>query len=197
MTAFAVATEDALSEAVAETLLQQVGGHVVQQRLHRNGFGYLKQRITAFNQMAQRVMPVLLLTDLDRADCPAELINAWLPVGASPRLLFRVAVRETESWLLADRPAFADFLGISIDKVPNRPDELADPKAALLDLVRKSKRRELRQEILPRPGVSFPVGLGYNDQWCRFVRDHWETGRAAKVSPSLARAVDRLARFPE
>jgi hypothetical protein len=37
-------------------------------------------------------------------------------------------------------------------------DALRDPKAALLDLVRKSKRRELRHEILPRPGVSFPVG---------------------------------------
>ncbi|HYN79659.1 MAG TPA: hypothetical protein VES73_17905 [Lamprocystis sp. (in: g-proteobacteria)] len=121
MTAFAVATEDALSEAVAETLLQQVGGHVVHQRLRRGGFGYLKQRITAFNH----------------------------------------------------------------------------PKAALLDLVRKSKHRELRQEILPRPGVSFPVGLGYNDQWCRFVRDHWETGRAAKASPSLARAVERLTSFSE
>jgi len=76
MTAFAVATEDALSEAVAETLLEQVGGHVVHQRLRRNGFGYLKQRITAFNQMARRVMPVLLLTDLDRSGCPAELITA-------------------------------------------------------------------------------------------------------------------------
>jgi len=65
------------------------------------------------------------------------------------------------------------------------------------DLVRKSKRRELRQEILPKSGVSSPVGLGYNDQWCRFVRDHWETARAAKSSPSLARAVDRLARFAE
>ena len=42
MTVFAVATEDALSEAVAETLLQQVGGHVVHQRLRRGGFGYLK-----------------------------------------------------------------------------------------------------------------------------------------------------------
>ena len=99
--------------------------------------------------------------------------------------------------MLADRPALADFLGISTGKVPDRPDELADPKAALLDLVRKSKRRELRQEILPKTGESSPVGLGYNDQWCRFVRDHWEIGRAAKSSPPLVRVVGRLVRFVE
>ena len=44
MTAFAVATEDELSETVAEALLRQVGGHVVNHRLRRNGFGYLKHR---------------------------------------------------------------------------------------------------------------------------------------------------------
>jgi len=38
--------------------------------------GNFRQRITAFNQMAQRVMPVPLLTDLDRSSCPAELITA-------------------------------------------------------------------------------------------------------------------------
>ena len=100
MTEFAIATEDALSEAVAETLLRQTGGHVVQRRIRRNGFGYLKSKIGAFNQMARTVMPVMLVTDLDQWNCPAELIADWLPGGADPRLLFRVAVRETESWLL-------------------------------------------------------------------------------------------------
>lgn len=195
MTDFAVATEDALSEAVAETLLRQTGGHVVQRRIRRNGYGYLKTRIGAFNQMAKTVMPVLLVTDLDRWTCPPELIADWLPSGSDPRLLFRVAVRETESWLLADRHAFAEFLGIPTVVVPERPDDLVDPKAALLKLVRKAKRRDLKQDILPARGVSFPVGLGYNDRLIRFVREGWDSRRAAQVSVSLARAVAPVARF--
>lgn len=195
MTDFAVATEDALSEAVAETLLRQSGGHVVHTRLRRNGFGYLKSKIGVFNQMAQTVMPVLLVTDLDQWRCPPELIADWLPGGSDPRLLFRVAVRETESWLLSDRWAFAEFLGLPTVTVPERPDDLMDPKAALLKLVRKSKRRDLKQDILPARGVSFPVGLGYNDRLIHFVRERWDSQRAAQVSASLARTVARVTRF--
>lgn len=160
MTTFAIATEDELSEACAETLLGQVGDHHVGQRLRRNGAGYLKRKARDFNQVARNVMPVLLITDLDRAACAPGLIAAWLPDGADRRLLFRVAVREVEAWLLADRPAFAGFLGLPVDRLPASPDELPDPKATVLGLVRRSGRRRLKQEILPAPGVSSPVGLG-------------------------------------
>ena len=193
MTEFAIATEDALSEAVAETLLTQVGGHRVEMRLRKNGFGYLKSRAYDFDRIARTVMPVLLLTDLDQGSCAPGLIARWLPSGHHPRLLLRVAVRETESWLLADRAAFAALLGVPQARVPARPDELSDPKAALLGLVRNSKRRELRDDLLPRPGVAFPVGLGYNDRLRRFVREDWDSRRAADASPSLARTLARLA----
>jgi hypothetical protein len=195
VTGFAVATEDPLSEAVAETRLCQVGGHSVALRLRKDGFGYLKSRVRDFDNVARTVMPVLLVTDLDQAPCAPDLIARWLPSGHHPRLLFRVAVRETESWLLADRAAFAELLGVPQARVPGRPDELPDPKAALLGLVRGSKRRELKAELLPRTGVSSPVGLGYNDRLGRFVRESWDSRRAAKSSPSLARTLARLAQF--
>jgi len=54
MTGFAIATEDALSEAVAETLLHQVGIRDIQARLRREGFGYLRSRIADFNRIAER-----------------------------------------------------------------------------------------------------------------------------------------------
>jgi len=195
VTEFAIATEDALSEAVAETLLRQTGGHVVHSRLRQGGYGYLKRRIADFNRMAQAVMPVLLVTDLDRWACPPNLIANWLPNGPGPRMLFRVAVRETESWLLADRDAFAEFFGIASANVPDRPDDLIDPKSTLLNLVRKSKRRALKEDILPARGVSMVIGLGYNDQLSRFVREHWESRRAAHASPSLASAIARVAEY--
>lgn len=195
MTDFVIATEDALSEALAETLLSEIGDHSVARRLRKDGFGYLKRQIQKFDQVAATVMPVLLVTDLDRATCAPSLIASWLPRGPNARLLFRVAVRETESWLLADREAFADFLGISPAHLPERPDELPDPKQSLLNLVRKSRRRRLKQEILPAPGVSFPVGLGYNDVLSRFARDEWDCRQAARASPSLARTIARLECF--
>jgi hypothetical protein len=195
MTDFVIATEDALSEALAESLLHGIGGHSVARTLRRNGFGYLKRQIQKFDQIAAKVMPVLLVTDLDRATCAPGLIASWLPRGPNARLLFRVAVRETESWLLADRAGFADFLGISPSHLPERPDELPDPKQSLLKLVRKSRRRSLKQEILPAPGVSAPVGLGYNEALSQFARDDWDYRQAARASPSLARTVARLERF--
>jgi len=189
MTGFAIATEDALSEAVAETLLHQVGIRDIQARLRREGFGYLRSRIADFNRIAEKVMPVLLITDLDRNRCPPGMIADWLPVPRSPRLLFRIAVRETESWVLADRTAFAHFIGVSVTAMPTAPDELPDPKAALLKLVRRSSKRELKRDILPPRGATSPVGLGYNSQLREFVRSHWSSDRAAKYSLSLSRAL--------
>jgi len=192
MTAFAIATEDALSEAVAERLLVQAGIVDIHARMRRNGFGYLKSRIVDFDRMADNVMPVLLLADLDQKRCPLEMITNWLSTHRSPRLLFRIAVRETESWVLSDRMAFARFLGVAPAAIPNKPDELSDPKAALLKLVRKSSNRELKLDILPHRGSTSPVGLGYNSQLTRFVRSHWKSERAAKYSPSLSRALLRV-----
>jgi hypothetical protein len=195
MTSFAVATEDQLSETVAELLLAQTGNFSVAQRLRRDGFGYLKRQCRSFDKVARNVMPVLLLTDLDNAPCPPALIAAWLPNAPHRRLLFRVAVREVESWLIADRKAIADFLGVPLAKVPNNPDELPNPKQTLLGLVRRCKSRAIKKDILPAdPGTS-QVGLGYNDQLSRFVREQWKCTRAAKASPSLARAVACLERF--
>jgi len=192
MTAFAIATEDALSEAVAESLLLQAGVTDIHARIRKGGFGYLKSRIVEFNRMADNVMPVLLLTDLDRKRCPPEMITDWLPTPRSARLLFRIAVRETESWVLSDRMAFARFLGVAPAGIPNIPDDLSDPKAALLKLVRRSSNRELKHDILPPRRSTSPVGLGYNSQLIRFVRSHWKSDRAAKHSPSLSRALIRL-----
>jgi hypothetical protein len=192
MTTFAIATEDALSEAVAERLLVQAGVANIHARIRKEGFGYLRRRIRDLNRMAERVMPVLLITDLDHKHCPPEMIAEWLPVPHSARLLLRIAVRETESWVLADRKAFARFAGVSVATLPTAPDEIMDPKAALLKLVRKSSNRELKQDILPPRRSTSPIGLGYNSRLCSFVRSDWRSDRAANHSPSLLRALSRV-----
>ena len=183
-----VATEDILSEAVAEKLIQETGGRLqVVQKLGRQGFGYLKSRMLNFNQMA-RIQPVFVLTDLDRIECATTLIEKWLGQHRpAPGLLFRVAVREIESWLLADHEAMGILLQRTQLRLPDAPDALVDPKETLVRLARTGPRA-VREAIIPEPGAVASQGLGYNNILVDHVRNHWSPERAASRSDSLSRA---------
>jgi hypothetical protein len=89
-----------------EIIKQSQRPFVIGNCLCHGGYGYLKKNIRAFNHAA-RGMPFLVLTDLNSTECPPTLIKKWLPYPKHPNLLFRVAVREVEAWLLAHRDAFA------------------------------------------------------------------------------------------
>jgi len=108
-----LAVEDDLSEAVIRRLLLDTGReYAIGTVFGRGGFGYLRSRAKNWNAAAAAGTPVLLLTDLDQHPCPPVLIDDWLDIEPHSNLIFRVAVREVESWLLADREGLADFLGI-------------------------------------------------------------------------------------
>lgn len=193
MTALYIATEDALSEAVAERLVLEANqGLQVAVRMGRRGNGYLRKKFAELARTA-RAIPVLLLTDLDRIDCPPTLVTDWRGGQVLPAdLLFRVAVRETEAWLLADREGFAKFSGSPLDKMPQHPESLGDPKQTLLGLVRKFGRRDLKANILPERGSTAKIGFGYNEALSRFVRESWSIDRAVENADSLARTCRRL-----
>jgi hypothetical protein len=186
------ATEDEVSERVALKLIAEIvpdGSPGL--TLRKNGFGYLRSSLSKFCQMAQREH-VLLLTDLDRQPCAYTLITAWTGGTVLPdKLLFRVPVREIESWLLADRQSMAELLGISEAALPPQPDELPDPKRALLNAARNAKR-SIRSELISSRGATASQGLGYNRILSQYVDTLWDVDRAANRSPSLRRAVDRL-----
>jgi hypothetical protein len=192
---FILAVEDALSEHVATKLLESRGLDVAVPMVLK-GSGNLKKRVSALNSSAKG-MPILLLTDLDNLDvCPAALIKSWL--GSTPQnsgLFFRIAVVEVESWLLADAHAIANYLGIREGLIPKQPDMVGDPKQALVNLARKSSRRNLREDLVPIAGSTARVGRAYNPAMIRFVSEHWSADRAAASSPSLARASARLAEY--
>ena len=189
-----LAVEDQLSEAILHAILDQLGGYAVGAVHSRGGYGYLKKSIQAWNRAAAHG-PWIVLTDLDKAPCPLALIADWLGSPPHPNLLFRVAVREVESWVIADRPGFANFLQVSEKLLPEHPDETADPKAALIEAARKSRSRDLRVRIVPKNGSTATIGPEYNACLCEFVGRHWRAGYAAKHSPSLRRALDRLRAF--
>jgi hypothetical protein len=190
-----LAVEDLLSEAVLRKILQYTERpYDVGTCFCRGGYGYLKKNIHGFNNAA-KAMPFLVLTDLDKAECPAVLIKEWLPHPKHPNLLFRVAVKEVEAWLLAHRDAFTRFLGIQRRLIPSTVDVISDPKKLLLDLARKSKRRLLREAIVPSPGSTARVGPDYNGQLVFFVEAFWNVATAMQSSPSLKRTVVALTNF--
>ena len=156
-----IAVEDDLSETVLRRLLHESRrGYVVRTRYPTSrrshapaspsGFGYLKKHLISFNQAAH-VIPFVVLTDLDQHPCPATLASAWLPRPLHPNLMFRVAVREVESWLLSDPASMADFLQIPARRIPADPEGLADPKAELVALARMSRNSEIRGGLAPAP----------------------------------------------
>lgn len=154
----------------------------------------MKRNIYGFNK-ASKGMPYMILTDLDTKECAPSMIREWLPAGRNHNLIFRIAVREVESWLLADRSGFAKFLGISRDKMPKNPDGLIDPKAQLINLTRTSRKRDLREDIVPRVRSTAKQGPAYNERLVSFVREAWNPSKACQQSPSLERTLKALEVF--
>lgn len=191
MTPIAIATEDELSEAVAMRLIAELQEpHYVTHKLRKGGFGYLRSKMDSWCQMAQHQV-MLVLTDLDQAKCAGELREQWLfNRSEHARLLLRVAVREVESWVLADHAAMRVLIGPK-GTLPPHPDELPDPKQALLRLANGAPRG-VRDDLLRVVDGRLAQGLGYNACLVHWVGSEWNPGHAAERSPSLQRARKRL-----
>jgi hypothetical protein len=79
-----------------------------------------------------------------------------------------------------------------VSRIPQKMDGISQPKEFLVSLVRSSRRKRLRKEIIPLPGATSKVGTGYNARLGEFVRKRWNPRLAASVSVSLKRTLARL-----
>ena len=185
-----IATEDALSQAVVSKLV----GKKIQELtfIRKGGFGYLKSSLVKFCDAARNGRKVFMLTDLDHKACAPALIEDWF--GSEPipsKFMFRVAVREVETWLMADRIAMANFLGISVAKIQRGIEDIENPKEHLLNLAKLGKR-SLQKDLLPQKGAVSSQGFGYNARMIDFVSNHWSPVRAGELSQSLQRTLVRI-----
>ena len=183
------AVEGPIDEAVVTRILDLTGlelGRVY----GRLGKDNLRRRIQGFNHAAE-YSPWLVVVDLDRCECAPVLARRWLP-APSTHMCFRVAVREVEAWLLADRVAVAQFLGVSRSLIPGDPDSLDDPKEALVNLARRSRFRSIRNDLVPQEGSGRGVGPAYTTEVTRYVAASWRPEIAADTSPSLRRCIQRV-----
>jgi hypothetical protein len=186
--------EDDLSEAVMTQILNQFPDkYEIFNSYSGNGFGYLKNNIKGFNQ-ASVINPHFMLTDLDKYECPVALRNDWVDYELKPNFIFRIAVREVESWVLADREGFSLFLNVSIVNFPLYPDNEPDPKNTLIQLAKRSNKRTIKEDIVPI-NQNAKIGPNYNGCLSEFVFRSWNIENAILKSDSLRRAYETIRDF--
>jgi hypothetical protein len=190
-----VAVEDELTQSLLVKILAVIPTEYATSTFYnRGGNGYLRKNINGFNRAA-RGIPFLIGTDLDTYDCPPALIQDWLLGPKHHNLLLRVAVREVEAWLLADKENFARFLGIRPALIRDDVEAIPDPKRELLQLASRARRRDVREDICPPAHSTRRVGPNYNARLAVFVSQYWDPDVARQRARSLARTIDRLTGF--
>lgn len=196
--------EDAVTRAIIKRLLKYVGPNVRVVREEPIRGGEIKQKILNYNGLYQ---PVCVLTDLDTYDCPPTLIQDWFgEISINPYLLFRIACDEAETWLMADKQGFSEFLGIQESLLPEiqRLDPmnfenielrfLYKPSLFLMrELAPRSRHKNLVEQLTPRKGAK--KGPEYNTAMLPFIEHHWNIEAAMLNSYSLRKAVQRINEF--
>jgi hypothetical protein len=186
-----VAVEGYADEAVARSLCKhsQVEVTVVH---NCRGKGALDRRLPGFNAAA-RYANWLVLRDLDHdASCAPSLRQSLLP-DASSGMAFCIVIREVEAWLLGDAEQFATFFRVPRAILPGSPEMLGDAKGRLLSIIRRSRSRELQDDMLPRADSAGQEGPLYSAWLADFAERHWRPTTAAQSCVSLRRAIGRLA----
>ena len=157
----------------------------------------LLRKLGGYNSAAQ-FAPWIIFVDLDHEhDCASKAREQWLPQIANG-MCFRIAVREIEAWPLADRPRIAEFLGVPARKIPQNPDIVPDPKELIVRLAGQSRRKEIREGMVPRGGSGRRIGPLYTSRMMSFISDKskgWRPAEASAHSDSLRRCMACLARL--
>ena len=191
MAAINLIVEGDLDEAVAGRIVRTVG-HEIGVCYGKRGYGYIQSKIAGFNMAARNVHYLALVDFMDtRLSCPAEVVAQWVP-NRQQNMLFRVVVREIESWLLADRINLARFLRISPAHVPASSEQINDPKLTLVNLARHSKNSRVRAALIPEVGSTAQVGRLYTSEMKVFISESWDVDAARRNSPSLNKCMIRL-----
>ena len=176
-------------------LIAHIGGATIN-IYGRKGKPFLRTKIGGYNNDSRtRHTPWLVLVDLDNeADCAPSMRDAWLPDPAD-NFCFRIAVREVEAWLMADAETLAGYLSVSMNRIPRIPESLAQPKNEMVNLGRRSRRNDVREDMAPRQESGRRVGPAYASRLIEYVNNEWRPEVAAGRSDSLRRAIICLKRL--
>ena len=183
--------EGIMDEAAAQRIIAATG-HKFGICYGKRGCAYIRKRVSGFNAAATAVPYLTLVDHMDtELSCPPEVVSRWVP-HRRPLMLLRVVVRELESWLLADRQNLAEFLKVSLARIPRHPEGIEDPKRTLINAARRSRSPRMRDALVPKEGSTAQVGPLYASEMIRFIHQHWNIDAARGQSPSMDRCLRRL-----
>lgn len=165
----------------------------------------IKSKMENFNKFSL-VYPVILLSDMDTADC-APLAKSDLMKGMSPQnrnFIINIAVDEAEAWLFADTKGFAKYLGVAEKYIPKSSEQKFGGLKKRLEInvplkssyylthqvIVNSNEKELREQIYA-PGKSCK-GPEYNPALKPFIKEFWNIEEARKNSYSLEGMIKRI-----
>lgn len=193
---FYIVCEDQLSEAVMRKMVKDSLTDLELEfiSIGKKGRGFIKSRINDFNNQSNN-LPFFVLADLDTDSCVPGLKERWLKRPCRDNLIFRIAIREVEAWLLADDRGFSQFLNLDpayIRKEVDFPDMVMNPKEKLIFLVERSRKKELKKDIVRKENTVFKQGPGYNTRLTEYVLNYWDIERASVRSDSLKRALKAI-----
>jgi len=183
--------EDALCCALGVKLIRSCLPHLnLDPFIDKKGRTKLFPELPRLSGAATPDRLVLCVGDTDR-NCARSILDQYLPETVPRTFVFRLAVTESESWVLADREMFARYFAIPLECIPRQTDPIQDPKRLLVTMMQRSKRRTFREEMVSMRDPNKP-GTGYNRHLEDFIQGHWRFANACESSESLRRAVARL-----
>jgi hypothetical protein len=188
-----LAAEGLIDISVARRLVIHAGGLP---GLERPAYGKhkLDPVIPKYRTASTVGTPWLVLRDLDHdAPCAGELINRFGDLVV-PNFCLRIAVREIESWLIADAVGLASLLQVPVARVERTPEALFNPKRHVIDLARSSRSRSVRDALVPDDRMGQQQGPEYAARLAEFASSDWSIDRAIQngAAQSLVKAAARL-----
>ncbi len=193
--------EDELSGEVIKSIISQKKIHIelypvfVNSSKTPSGFGYIKKNLFNFYKSSNDNQRFLLVVDSDNLPCAPALLESWNVPLDNPHFILQVAVREIESWILADIENFLSYFQIPqglLNKFPAIMDDIPDPKKFLIEIMNHSKNNQFKRFIIPAVGSSAKVGKAYNFYLIDFIKQKWKYKIAAEHSISLQRFIKKL-----
>ena len=194
--------EDEPTEAVLKKMIEYVNSYSRNRFLFCNGapvitrgYGNLKNTACRFIRAEKSGIWSIFVTDLDQFETVHSLCNNWFGLSCFRQLpsqmIFRIAVREVESWIIADKEGIAEFLNVAVANFTDLPDNISDPKQFIFKVIRHKCRNKKYKEMLPLRGQA--IGIEYNPQIVSFITNNWNIENAMNKSPSLKRAIQCFA----
>jgi len=184
-------------DAIAKRLIEAangIPGTAYTDRRAARGKASMEGQLVRLNARANFGRPVLALRDLDQdAPCPGALVARILP-DRNPRLLLRICIRESETWLMADSAAYAKFCGVKESRIPKDLEALPDPKRLILNWANSGQASKLKRHVDEQRGVGVKDWALLGEWHAEFAANHWDPIKAAKSgrSASLTKALARL-----